>query len=311
MIKMENKIIAVAPMQGYTDAPFRHFHSAIYDGAGDMYCSPFIRVEHGEIRRRDLRDITSEFNSGMNLLPQIIFRDLDEFRRLVEAVAGAGYGKIDLNMGCPFPPQVKKGRGAGMILNPAELERIVSAVNSYQEIHFSVKMRLGVTSPDEFRAVVPLLNGMRLEHVTVHPRVAAQQYGGELYMAQYEELRDALSHPVIYNGDIISPADIDAALSHGDGVMIGRGILARPSIIAEWREGREWNDSERLEKILQLHAGIFDHYEATLCGDAQILMKIKPFWDYLEPEIGHKSFKLIKKATSVAKYQSAVATITD
>lgn len=296
-------------MQGYTDAPYRHFHAEIYGGTGDLYCSPFIRVEHGEIRRRDLRDITSEFNDGMHLLPQVIFRDAVEFNPLVDAVAGAGYDRIDLNMGCPFPPQVKKGRGAGILVDLPRLEEIASAVNSREDIRFSVKMRLGVTSPDEFRPVVPLLNDMRLDHVTVHPRIATQQYGGELYMDRYEELRAALRHPVIFNGDVRVPADIDSALGRADGVMIGRGILARPSLIAEWREGREWSAEERLEHILQLHAGIFAHYAGTLCGDAQILMKIKPFWEYLEPEIGHKSFKLIKKATSLPKYEAALATI--
>lgn len=77
-------------MQGYTDAPFRHYHSEIYGGGDTLYCSPFLRVEHGDIRRRDLRDITSPFNEGMRLLPQVIFRDVEEFTRLVDAVAGCG-----------------------------------------------------------------------------------------------------------------------------------------------------------------------------------------------------------------------------
>lgn len=306
---MEEKIIAVAPMQGYTDAPFRHYHSEIYGGDATLYCSPFIRVEHGDIRRRDLRDITSAFNDGMSLLPQVIFRDADEFNRLVDAVAAAGFDKVDLNLGCPFPPQVKKGRGAGLLQRLPELEQVAVAVESRPEITFSVKMRLGVTSPDEFRPVVPVLNHMPLSHVTVHPRIAAQQYGGDLYIDAYSELRDALTHPVIFNGDVATPADIDAALSRADGVMIGRGLLGRPSLIAEWREGREWSADERLDKILRFHGEIFAHYADTLCGDTQILMKIKPFWDYLEPEIGHKTAKLIKKATSVPKYEAAISTI--
>lgn len=306
---MEEKIIAVAPMQGYTDAPFRHYHSEIYGGDATLYCSPFIRVEHGDIRRRDLRDITSAFNDGMSLLPQVIFRDADEFNRLVDAVATAGFDKVDLNLGCPFPPQVKKGRGAGLLQRLPELEQVAVAVESRPEITFSVKMRLGVTSPDEFRPVVPVLNHIPLSHVTVHPRIAAQQYGGDLYIDAYSELRDALTHPVIFNGDVATPADIDAALSRADGVMIGRGLLGRPSLIAEWREGREWSADERLENILRFHGEIFAHYADTLCGDTQILMKIKPFWDYLEPEIGHKTAKLIKKATSVPKYEAAISTI--
>lgn len=306
---MDKKIIAIAPMQGYTDAPFRHFHSLIYGGEDSLYCSPFIRVEHGDIRRRDLRDITSDFNDGMNLLPQIIFRDVDEFTLLADVVVAAGYDRIDLNLGCPFPPQVKKGRGAGLLVNLSEMEKIADVVNSRSDVKFSVKMRLGITSPDDFRAIVPLLNSMPLDHVTVHPRIATQQYGGELYMDHYNELRALLHHPVIFNGDILTPNDIDTALVCADGAMIGRGILARPSLIAEWREGRVWTAEERLEKIMRLHDSIFDHYAATLCGDIQILMKIKPFWDYLEPEIGHKPFKLIKKSATIPKYQAALSTL--
>lgn len=302
-------MIAVAPLQGFTDAAFRHFHAEIY-GAASMYCTPFLRCERGEVRRRDLRDIMSTLNAGLNLLPQILFRDIDEFNVLVDSVEASGHSRVDLNLGCPFPPQVRKGRGAALIADKALLESIAEAMKERPGMTFSVKMRLGVTSPYEFRAIVPVLNAMPLGHVTVHPRTAVQQYGGELYIEQYRELRDMLVHPVIYNGDILTPSDIDTRMAESTaGVMVGRGLLARPSLIAEWREGREWSGEERLERLLQLHAGIFAHHAAALCGETQILMKIKPFWDYLEPEIGHKPLKLIRKASSLVKYEAAVASI--
>ncbi len=150
-------------------------------------------------------------------------------------------------------------------------------------------MRLGVERPDEWMGIADTLNRMKLSHVTVHPRVASQQYGGEMYIDEFAAIYERISHPVVFNGDIISPQGIDAVTSRFPrlaGVMIGRGLLARPSLVAEWAEGREWGHEERVVKIRSLHEGIYGYYCDTLCGATQILAKIKPFWEYLEPEIG-------------------------
>ena len=112
--------LMVAPLQGLTEAAWRKVHFDMF-GASQRYVeyfTPFIRVEKGNVRARDFRDFTSELNQGMKLTPQIIFRNKEEWRMLVEALADAGARRIDMNMGCPFPPQVVKGRGAGMLAHP-------------------------------------------------------------------------------------------------------------------------------------------------------------------------------------------------
>jgi len=67
------------------------------------------------MRRRDLRDLTSQLNEGAKITPQIIFGSIDEFRQLTSTLSQLGFDRIDINMGCPFPPQLHHGRGAGMI----------------------------------------------------------------------------------------------------------------------------------------------------------------------------------------------------
>ena len=97
--------LMAAPLQGYTEAPFRHFHAEIYGGGESLtYFSPFLRIEKGSVRPRDLRDITSPLNANHRLIPQIIFRDATEFRTLTSAVRSAGHSHLDLNLGCPFVP---------------------------------------------------------------------------------------------------------------------------------------------------------------------------------------------------------------
>lgn len=296
-----------APLQGYTDVAYRHFHARIYGGA-DAYFSPFVRIERGEPRQRDIRDITSPLNDSTEMIPQVIFRDTDEFITLVDAVIQAGYRAVDLNMGCPFAPQLHRGRGAAVIANHTLLAALADIMRRYQDIRFSAKMRLGVTAPDEWRSAADLINAMPLTHVTLHPRTAQQQYSGTLHYDQIQLFSDIISHPMVLNGDIHTPQQI--AVADGlYGIMAGRGLLARPSLFMEYRTGVEISRPDRISLLLRLHDAIYTHYAGTLCGDSQLLSKIKPFWDYLEPEIGHKTFKAISKSKSAAAYRAVINTI--
>lgn len=300
--------LMAAPLQGYTEAPFRHFHSEIYGGAGALtYFSPFVRIEKGEPRPRDMRDVTSPLNANHRLIPQIIFRDATEFRLLVSTLRESGHNRVDLNLGCPFVPQVRKGRGAGMLQAPNRLREIADIMAAdYPDIGFSVKMRLGVSDPAEWRLLMPLINTMPLTHLTAHPRTAAEQYSGPLHPDEFASIADSCVHPLIFNGDITTPEMIDElrrrfpALA---GVMIGRGLLSHPSIFAEWTSGHEWHPDERREAILRLHAAILGLYTRTLSGDTQILAKIKPLWDYFGTDFGRKTVKKLLKSPTLPAYR--------
>lgn len=301
-------MLMAAPLQGYTEAPFRHFHSEIYGGAGSLtYFTPFVRIEKGEPRPRDMRDVTSPLNANHHLIPQIIFRDAAEFRLLVSALRESGYDRVDLNLGCPFVPQVRKGRGAGMLQAPNRLREIADIMAAdYPDIGFSVKMRLGVSDPAEWRLLMPLINTMPLTHLTVHPRTAAEQYSGPLHPDEFARIADNCVHPLIFNGDITTPEMIDDLRRRFPslaGVMIGRGLLSRPSIFSEWTSGHEWQPADRREAILRLHAAILDHYTRTLSGDTQILAKIKPLWDYFGTGFDRKTVKKLLKSPTLSTYR--------
>ena len=306
--------VFAAPLQGYTEAPFRHYHAAIYDAA-DCYFSPFVRVEHGRPRAKDMRDAASPLNDNHPLVPQIIFRDEGEFRMLCDALIAAGSREIDLNMGCPFPPQLHKGRGAAFILNTgglAEIAGLIRDTYSPAGISFSVKMRLGLNDAGQWKEAIGILNDIPLRHITVHPRTASQQYAGELHTDSFGEILSQCVHPVIFNGDILSPEhiiNIRQQFPATAGIMLGRGLLARPSLISEYRSGEEWPEERRLNSLLRLHDGICEYYRNTLCGEAQILSKIKPFWDFPSQYLDRKAAKAIRKSTSLSSYLSTVAAL--
>ncbi|MDE5877350.1 MAG: tRNA-dihydrouridine synthase family protein [Muribaculaceae bacterium] len=298
-----------APVQGHTDAPYRHFHAQVY-GGNLTYYTPFIRLEHGQLRRRDLTDFTSDLNHNLTLIPQIIFRDEEELFTLARLLHESGARRIDLNMGCPFPLQTGHGRGAATVANDTLGVAVTRLTHDMPDINFSLKMRLGLSDPDEWHTLLPHLNNARLMHVTVHPRIAKQQYSGDLYLDRFQQLLDSCEHPVIYNGELRSPENVVQIYRQFpkiSDVMIGRGLLGRPSLSAEIAEGREWTSDERHTKLLTFHRLLFTHYQQTLCGDTQILTKIQPFWEYTEDEIGRKAWKALRKANTLPKYRTALA----
>lgn len=305
--------IYFAPVQGHTDAPYRHFHSRRFTPAFEYY-TPFIRLEHGEIRKKDLNDLNSAIAENDNVVPQVIFRDHVELQTLVDILSKTGYQRIDINMGCPFPLQTAKGRGAATAGSPEAAESVSKVVLSNPGIKFSVKMRLGLSDPYEWKNTLPILNRLGLAHIAMHPRTGRQQYKGEIDTEAFIEFLHSAEVPVVYNGDIRTPDDIkhiENLFPGIAGVMIGRGLLGRPSLTSEIAEGKEWDEKKRIDSMLSLHRDLLEHYRETLCGEHQVLSKIQPFWEYAEEAVGRKAWKALKKATNMAKYTTALASLKD
>lgn len=301
----------MAPLQGYTEAEYRRAWRDVYGPAAVTY-TPFVRFEKGAPCQRTVRDAVSELNAPEGVVPQIIVGSIEEFDALTAALKQRGFRHIDINMGCPFPPQVKRGRGAGTLVRPELVDAVAGRMADDGECTYSVKMRAGVDRPDQWRPVVERLNTVPLTHIAFHARIAADQYRGALRPELFGEFIEACAHPAVFNGDIASPEDIDrlrAEYPSLAGVMAGRGLLARPSLYAEWLEGREWSQTERLDHILRLHALYRDLLTGRLQGDHQILSKLKPFWDYLEPTIGRRAWKPIHKAATLPAYDTAVGSV--
>ncbi len=87
--------------------------------------------------------------------------------------------------------------------------------------------------------------------------------------------------------------------------MIGRGLLQRPTLAREFREGKTADEATVRDCVLSIHSEVLDHYMKTLeGGNGQILQKILPFWEYMEPVFGHKFVKAIRKVHTLEQYIS-------
>ena len=298
-----------APLQGFTEAVWRNVHNEVVGGI-DGYYTPFLRYEHGEIRNKDIRDVERKNNTAQNLVPQVIAATPEEMHPLLELIAKEGYTCVDINMGCSFPLQMRKRHGAGLLPYPDLVAGLMKEVAQHPEFSFSVKMRLGCNSKDEWKELLPILNDAPLHHVAMHPRLGIEQYKKPVDVDAFAEFYTVCKHPVIYNGDINTLADIcriEQQFPELKGIMLGRGLLANPALGIEYREGRELTTAELCSLVQQMHDEMFRQLAPRLQGNTQFLSKMKPYWEYLLPEMPKRNRKAILKATTIEKYQTAVA----
>ena len=300
-----------APLQGYTDDIYRRLHHQLVGGV-DFYYTPFVRLEHGAPRSKDLRDIAPEHNENVPMVPQIIAANIAEFRTLTQLIVEKGYQRIDLNMGCPFPLQAKHGRGCGLLAKTDDITTMFAEMKQHPEVQFSIKLRLGWDDSTVAQRLLPLINEAPIMQVTVHPRIGTQGYKGSTDIDAFSAFAAECTKPLVYNGNLTSPEEVlqlHQRFPQLSGIMIGRGLLARPSMGVELQSGREWPRHERIRLLHQLHEALHAHFARIIPGEAQLHQKLRTFWDYLESEIGRKPFKAVQKAGNFRNYLRAVADI--
>ena len=229
---------------------------------------------------------------------------------MTKTVTELGFKEIDINMGCPFPMQTKSGRGSGILPHPEKVREILDSItrlsqaDATSDLKFSIKMRLGLTSPEECLQLLPLLNSAPLAHITLHPRVGIQQYKGALNFETFDKFYSECKLPLIFNGDIADLKQIqyiETRYPKLAGIMIGRGLLANPVLAAQYA-GLPCGTAT--ETLLKIHADVAADYARRLQGNAQILDKIRPFWTYADRP--KKARKKIEKSKTLDEYLEAV-----
>lgn len=301
--------IHFAPLQGYTEAPYRTAHHTSFGGT-EAYYTPFVRIEKGVWRNKDLRDIAPEHNRAGRIIPQLIAATPEEMEKLAQLFASLGYREADINLGCPFPPVAYRKKGAGILPHPEAVAALLEVTRSVPQLRFSVKMRPGWDHPSQGEALIPLLNAAPLTHITLHSRLGIQQYKGSNDPGLFDLFYKQIRHPLIYNGDLHTVADIEKVAERFPrlaGVMIGRGLLANPALALEYRQREPLSATERKERMQTLHTDLLHTYSQQIeGGEAQLLGKMKPFWGYTDRG-DKKALKAIRKSRRMADYLHAVS----
>lgn len=299
----------LAPMEGLTTYTFRTVWNTYYGGM-DKYFTPFI--SNRRMNSRERNDILPEHNEGMHTVPQILTNRADEFLALAGQLADYGYTCVNLNLGCPSGTVVSRNRGAGFLSVPRELDRFLAEIFSKCPIRISVKTRIGMEAPEEWRLLLAIYENYPMEELIIHPRLQQEGYTGTPHMEAFAEAASRLTCPLCYNGDITSPASLMRLREHFpnlETVMLGRGILQNPALLSQIKCPTSC-DAE-LSTLRAFHDTLLSRYREIMSGDTNTLYKMKDLWTFLGRSFSDadRHLKKIKKADSISDYKIAVGNL--
>jgi tRNA-dihydrouridine synthase B len=224
---------AVAPMAGMTDTAFRRLVKR-HGGCG-LVVTEMVSSE-GLVRGIDRTLEYAEYTEEERPISiQIFGGDPEKMAAAAQIVEGMGADIVDVNMGCPVPKIAKHHAGCSLMREPGHAASVISAMTKAVKIPVTVKMRAGWN--DEQRNA-PLLARMVEDAgaaaVAVHGRTAAQSYSGSADWDLVAQIADALTIPVFGSGDCLEPGQVmDRMRSGVEGVLVGRGVLRNPWILAQ------------------------------------------------------------------------------
>ena len=156
-----------SPLQGFTDFRFRNaFHK--YFGCIDTFYAPYIRLNGKMVIKNSYqKDLQLDNNTTLEVIPQVMTGDADEFLFVVKYIQSLGYKELNWNLGCPYPMVTKQGMGSGLICNPEKIDHILKRAHEETDVVVSMKMRMGYENAEEILDVFPILDSYPLKNIAV------------------------------------------------------------------------------------------------------------------------------------------------
>lgn len=297
-------------MEGITGHIFRQVHHRYFPGV-DRYFMPFYSPsqEHS-FTRRAFQDLLPEHNEGLHAVPQILTRRAEDFVWAAEQLANLGYREVNLNLGCPSGTVTAKGKGAGFLAFPDELDRFLEEIFTHSPLPISVKTRLGVNDPGQFSSLLDIYNRYPMTELMIHPRVRSDFYKGHARIEDFAAAVIASKNPVCYNGDITT-IDSYQTLTHRfpsvESVMIGRGLVGNPALVRQLQGGA----APTRDELRAFHDELYEQYATAFGSRRNASLRMKELWFYLIHLFSgaERHVKALRKAADVAAFERAAYAI--
>jgi tRNA-dihydrouridine synthase B len=227
---------AIAPMAGMTDTAFRRLVKR-HGGCG-LVVTEMVSAE-GLVRGIDRTLEYAEYTDEERPISiQIFGGDPEKMAAAAQIVEGMGADIVDVNMGCPVPKIAKHNAGCSLMREPAHAASVIAAMVKAVTIPVTVKMRAGWNDDDRNAPTLArMVQDVGAQAIAVHGRTAAQSYSGAADWDLVAQIADDLVIPVFGSGDCLEPQQIVQRMRSGvEGVLVGRGVLRNPWILAQAME---------------------------------------------------------------------------
>jgi tRNA-dihydrouridine synthase B len=294
MLEFKFPIVALAPLAGYTDLPFR---KVVKKYGADWTISEMINANALKYKNEKTLKMIQKNDNETPYSVQIAANNAEVAKAAVEVLNEYDFiDGIDLNVGCPVKKAIKSGYGGNLLNEPDNLSEIISTIaKTHNKKFFSVKMRIGF---DEINGVerAKLIEDSGAEILTVHGRTVKQMYSGETNYEEIKKIKEALKIPVLANGNINCYQKAKDVLEYtkADGVMIGRGAIGNPWIFKEIKAQRSVTKEEKKEVILEHLKAMVEWY-----GEYGVVLFRKHLHTYSKGYQGASEFRTkINKITS-------------
>ena len=303
-VEIKNPFV-LAPMAGVTDLPFRGLCKE--QGAG-LICTEMVSAKAISFHNKNTKALMEINPKEHPVSLQLFGNEPELMAEVARSIEEQPFDILDINMGCPVPKVVNNGEGSALLKDPALIGKIVREISHAIKKPVTAKIRIGFEGYDvDSVEIAKIIEDAGGAAVAVHGRTRQQYYAGEANWEVIGRIKDAVSIPVIGNGDVDSPLKAEKMMKDTgcDGIMIGRAVRGNPWIFREMNhyfetgELLEKPDPKEIREMILRHA----RWQIELKGEFTGIREMRKHVAWYTSGMRH-SAGLRRESNTIENYES-------